>query len=105
MLEQRHPEAFSKHISIQPTGSLPSERRSQFPALGSSLPPPISHPPLKPEERAGRHQRPWIQLPAANKTYLSLPGCSPCPLSGGDKPEGPPWPSPSIAGSLPATIE
>jgi len=32
------------------------------------------------------------------------PSCSLCPLSGGDGPEGPPWPS-SIAGSLPATIE
>lgn len=81
---QRHLRAFSKPISIQPRGSIiPSEWRSRFAALGSSLPPPVSHPPPKPEERAGRHQRLRIWLPAANKTYLCLPSRSPCPLSGG----------------------
>lgn len=53
-----------------------------FPAL-------ISHPPPKPEQRAGRHQRLQILLPAANKTYLSLPSHSPCPLSVGTEHKDP----------------
>lgn len=98
---QRHPKAFSKPISIQPRGSVPSEGRSRFGALVSSLPPPISHPPPKPEERAGRHQRPWIWLPASNKTYLSLPSNSPCPLSRGMDQKDPPGPPRASLGRCP----
>lgn len=79
-------------------GSVPAERRAQFPALTCSLPAPISDPPRRRQgRRAGRHQRPRILLPAANKTYLSLPSHSPWPLSGGTEQKDPPWPSPSIA--------
>jgi len=91
----RDPEAFSNPISIQLMGSVPSEWRSQFPTLSFSLPPPTSHPPLKPEERAGRHQRPPIRLPAANKTYLSLPAAPSAPSPGGTGQKDPPGPPPS----------
>lgn len=74
---------------FQMRGSIPAELRSQFPALISSLPPLILPPPWKPEQRAGRHQRLRILLPAANKTYLSLPRHSPCPLSGGTEQKDP----------------
>lgn len=80
MLKQSHPQLF-------PANLFPS---TQGEALKVSISTSHLSPPPKPEERAGRHQRPWIQLPAANKTYLSHPACSPCPPLRGDKPAGPP---------------
>lgn len=88
------PGLLQSHFQMR--GSIPAEWGSQFPALT---------PLQEPAQRARRHQRLRILLPAANKTYLSLPSHSPCPPLRGDRAEGPPWPSPSIAGSLPAPIE
>lgn len=102
---QRHLEASSKPISIQMRGRIPAEWRSQFPALNSSLPPPISHPPAK----AGAEGRkaPTASDPVTcGQQNLPVPSQPlPLPPLQGDRAEGPPWPSLSIAGSLPAMIE
>lgn len=89
-----------KHPHLESILILPAEWRSPFPAPHLLTPTPLP----KPEQRAERHQRLQILLPAANKTYLSLPSHSPYPFLGGQS-RRTPWPSLSIAGSLPAVIE